>query len=101
MTTESTPLILCWSIEGHEPVACECEVFGWPNFTTTGHQMFQNSHYLDREEAWAHIERSNKIRLELAVSQLREARAKVAAMEVELIAVAVRIANTNAARGQN
>jgi len=40
------------------PASCECEKFGYPNKTTIGDVMYENTHFLTEEEAWRSIAKS-------------------------------------------
>lgn len=39
----------------NEPVELECKEFGYPHETTDGEIMYDNSHFLTKEEAWESI----------------------------------------------
>lgn len=59
-----------------EPVKKECEVFGYPNRTTDGEQMYENTHFLTEEAAWRSILRSWAAGVSLASRALEDARAE-------------------------
>lgn len=49
-------LITCWSSKkGPRPVEKQCETFGWPHLTIDGDEMFENTHFLKRDDAWESI----------------------------------------------
>lgn len=60
-----------------EPIEFKCENFGYPNLTTTGEKMFDNTHFLTEEQAWNSINRSWEAGVHLITISLREAREKV------------------------
>ena len=74
------PTITCWRADGddYEPVACQCEVFGWPNLTVDGQIMYQNTHFLSRKEAWRKIERNIEAHGRNVADRLEEAQAELA-----------------------
>lgn len=43
-----------------EPVEMECEEFGYPNNTTCGEKMCDNTHFKTEQEAWGSILKSVK-----------------------------------------
>lgn len=94
------PLILCWrGADGDtEPVPCECEVFGYPHITTTGDRMFDNTHFLTREEAWANIERSSRAQLAMASRSLTDARSTLRKAELEMVEAGQRAAEIHRKR---
>ena len=71
------PTITCWRADGddHEPVACQCEVFGYPHHTVDGHKMYENTHFLSREEAWEKIQRNIEAHGQGVADRLEEAQA--------------------------
>jgi hypothetical protein len=49
----------------------ECEEFGYPNYTTTGERMYENTHFMTEQEAWTHIMVSVEAGVCLAGSHIR------------------------------
>jgi hypothetical protein len=93
-------LIKCWRGTGAdcEPVEFECEVFGWPNYTTTGEQMYSNTHFLAREEAWENIEESARLRLASCAESIDSARLALAAADARMVEAGIRMAKVHALR---
>lgn len=58
-----------------EPVELECEIYGYPNRTTDGEQMYDNTHFRTERAAWDSIRRSWRAGISLTASALKEARA--------------------------
>lgn len=73
MSNNSTDKITCWrGTDGDlRPVKCICvNQFGYPNFCTDEsdnlHQMFENTHFLKKEDAWFSIVQSVKAGVSLS-----------------------------------
>lgn len=50
----------------NEPREMQCEVSGYPQRTTCGERMFENTHFLTRAEAWESIRQSAEAGIKLA-----------------------------------
>lgn len=84
MSTNSDKII-CWRGGDGDtaPVKCICDdKFGWPNFCTDEHgnheKMYENRHYLLKEDAWKSIIRSVKAGISLAAGSVKNAKEELA-----------------------
>lgn len=64
-----------------EPLEQECETFGWPNRTTDGEPMYDNTHFATMKEAWDSIRRSVWAGVRLAGDEMLRAREILAKAE--------------------
>ena len=56
-----------------EPIEMECDIFGYPNKTTNGETMFENTHFKTEAEAWKSILASVKAGIMLVGGGVRNA----------------------------
>jgi len=83
--------IICWrGTDGDtEPIECICESeFGYPNYCTPKNgdreeKMYENTHFLKKEEAWLSIVRSVKAAVSLTGSAVKRELTKLAQLEKE------------------
>lgn len=61
-----------------EPVEMECEKFGYPNKTTTGETMYDNTHFRTIESAWKSILESIAAGVSLVGGSVRNAEDELA-----------------------
>jgi len=66
------------------PVPFECEVWGYPNKTTTGEDMYENTHFRMEEEAWRSINRSWEAGVSLVARALKYKRSEVEQLTKDL-----------------
>lgn len=95
-----TPLITCWRGTGAdvEPVACTCKVFGWPNQTTAGDQMFRNTHFATSEEAWESIISNAESRLQSRAESVTEAMLRLQEAHQRMVEAGMHLAAVNEKR---
>jgi hypothetical protein len=74
------------------PVEMQCKVFGFPNRTSSGEQMYQNTHFRTEAEAWQSILRSAKAGLSLSNSRLESCRVVLAEAERDMVERGARLA---------
>jgi len=55
-----------------EPVPFECEVWGYPNRTTTLEPMYDNTHFKTIGEAWKSIRRSWEAGMSLTTNAIKQ-----------------------------
>lgn len=72
--------IICWrGTDGDtEPVKCICDdKFGYPNYCTDENgkeeKMYENTHFLKKEDAWAKIVRNVKAGVSLSGNSVKKA----------------------------
>lgn len=56
-----------------EPVAVECEKPGYPNRDVHGDVMYDNTHFLTREQAWDSVRRNVEAWVSIAAGNLTQA----------------------------
>jgi hypothetical protein len=61
-----------------------CEEFGYPNITHTGALMYENTHFLDRDDAIRKALRSTRYGIESWRSNLEEAKEKIVKVQARL-----------------
>ena len=70
--------------EGSEIIEDLCEEFGWPNITHRGVLMYENTHFLDRDDAVRKALRSTRYGVEAWTRNLEEAKEKVVGVQKRL-----------------
>lgn len=60
-----------------EPVEMECDAHGYPNATSTGEIMYENTHFKTEAEAWDSIAVSVKAMVELTGIDVRDCQARL------------------------
>ena len=64
----------------NEPVEMECDVFGYPEATTSGEIMYENTHFRTKEEAWESIRASCEAGMNLIAGSIKRCEAQLAAL---------------------
>lgn len=73
-----------------------CEEFGWPNVTHDGDLMYQNTHFLEREEALQYARRDAHAKVATLQETVEEARQRLAEREALLARAVAEEASLNA-----
>jgi hypothetical protein len=74
------------------PVEFQCEEFGWPHKTTTGEQMYENTHFRTIEEAWDNLKKNAEAQVYLSGQTVNQARYRLAEAEKHAANAAARYA---------
>lgn len=93
----SKTLLTVWGVGESEPIAHTCEVFGYPNRTTSGETMYENTFFMERADAWDAVRSNLEAREGEALSRLLQAQSEVDAATRKIVQVArARVAYTDA-----
>ena len=67
------PLIYVYTIDNGRVIRKECEEFGWPNTTTDGMIMYENSHFLTYDEALKDLLNDTRLHVKYTAESFSEA----------------------------
>ena len=85
------PLIHVYTSDKGRVIRKECEEFGWPNTTTDGMIMYENSHFLTYDEALGHLLNDTRLGVKYTTESFYEAArdaVKTLARRTRLLAIA-------------
>lgn len=69
-----------WTYSGSDIIKKHCEQYGWPNLTHDGLMMWENTYFVDREEAVKAALRNSLAGLTMAVERVAEIEEQLARM---------------------